>query len=72
MNLFTSYLELSVIEADSAVIDYSDQARDIEDQIGRINLDNQGFEEGVERSAGTIAELRDIQRELLTIEEKTQ
>ena len=71
IDLFENYIDLSEIETEGAIIEFSDEARAIEDQIGRINLDSQDFELGVEQSAGSISELRDIQLELLKRSSKT-
>ena len=71
IDLFANYVDLSEIETEGAIIELSDEARAIEDQIGRINLDSQDFELGVEQSAGSISELRDIQLELLKRSPKT-
>ena len=65
MNLFADFMELSVIETDLKAIDFSEDARAIESQVGEIVIANTNYENFNEQRFGSLSELRGVQRQLL-------
>lgn len=62
MDLFLNYSELADVETDLAVMEFSEDARAVEVDLGKITLASTLFEEGLEAQAGSLSELRAVQR----------
>lgn len=71
MNLFSDYMELSVIETDLKVMDFAEDARAIESQVGDIVIANAAFGEKADQRVGSLSELRRVQRQILAKSQTT-
>ena len=62
MDLFLDYGEMADVETDLAVMEFSEDARAVEVDLGKITLASTLFEEGLEAQAGSLSDLRAVQR----------